>query len=159
LTRMRKLLTSPLSTQRMEALRPRIHAIVDEALDALEEAGPPADCHALVAFPLPALVACELLGVPGGDRADFLRWHIEANELARPAVARGGLQSLWRDLGTLIERKRWVPGEDVITELLRAARTDPALTDDGIAHLAAGMIFAGHAPVVAIIDRGMLLLL
>ncbi|HET9256539.1 MAG TPA: cytochrome P450 [Pseudonocardiaceae bacterium] len=159
LTRMRKLLTPPLSARRMEALRPRIHAIVDQALDDLEEAGAPADFHALVAFPLPALVVCELLGVPGGDRADFLRWQIEAKEVARPAVARGGLQSLWRYLGTLIERKRWVPGEDVITELLRAAGTDPALTDDGIAHLAAGMLFAGHAPVVAIIDRGMLLLL
>ncbi|MDQ2882391.1 MAG: hypothetical protein M3Y48_14600 [Actinomycetota bacterium] len=35
----------------------------------------------------------------------------------------------------------------------------PQLNDDGIAHLAAGLLFAGHAPVVAIIDRGMLLLL
>jgi cytochrome P450 len=70
-----------------------------------------------------------------------------------------GLQSLWRYLGTLIERKRWIPGDDVIADLLRATETDPALTDDGIAHLAAGLLFAGHAPVVAIIDRGMLLLL
>ncbi|MGH3843864.1 MAG: cytochrome P450, partial [Pseudonocardiaceae bacterium] len=43
--------------------------------------------------------------------------------------------------------------------VLGAAEHDPALTDDGIAHLAVGLLFAGHAPVVAIIDRGILLLL
>ncbi len=159
LYRMRKLLTPPLSPRRMESLRPRIQTIVDELLDDLDGSGPPADFHSLVAFPLPALVVCELLGVPAGDRADFCRWQVEAKQVTKPAVARGGLQSLWRYLGTLIERKRWIPGDDVLADLLQAAGEDPALTDDGIAHLAAGLLFAGHAPVVAIIDRGMLLLL
>jgi cytochrome P450 len=156
---MRKLLTPALSARRMERLRPRIQAVVDDLLDKLAEAGPPADFHTLVAFPLPALVVCELLGVPGADRADFLRWQIEAKQVSKPVVARGGLQSLWRYLGTLIERKRWAPSDDLIADLLAAAELDPALTDDGIAHLVAGLLFAGHAPVVAIIDRGMLLLL
>ena len=159
LQRMRKLLTPALSARRMENLRPRIRAIVDGLLDDLKRTGPPADFHSLVAYPLTALVVCDLLGVPEQDRADFLRWQLEAKQVSRPAVARGGLQSLWRYLGTLIERKRWVPSDDVIADLLRAAELDPALTDDGIAHLAAGLLFAGHAPVVAIIDRGVLLLL
>jgi pentalenolactone synthase len=161
LNRMRKLLTPLLSARRMERLQPRVQMIVDELLDTLESSGPPADFHSLVAFPLPALVVCELLGVPAEDRADFCRWQIEAKQVSKPAVARGGLQSLWRYLGTLIERKRWDDnGSDnsIITDLLRAAELDTALTDDGIAHLAAGLLFAGHAPVVAIIDRGMLLL-
>ncbi|MGH4013197.1 MAG: cytochrome P450 [Pseudonocardiaceae bacterium] len=159
LHRMRRLLTPSLSARRMESLRPRVEMIVDELLDELGGSGPPADFHTIVAFPLPALVVCELLGVPAEDRADFCRWQIEAKEVSKPAVARGGLQSLWRYLGTLIERKRSVPSDDVISDLLHAAELDPMLTDDGIAHLAAGLLFAGHAPVVAIIDRGMLLLL
>ncbi len=159
LHRMRKLLTPSLSVRRMERLRPRIETIVDELLDELDRTGPPADFHTVVAFPLPALVICELLGVPGEDREDFCRWQIEAKQVSKPAVARGGLQSLWRYLGTLIERKRWVESDDVISDLLEAAKLDPKLTDDGIAHLAAGLLFAGHAPVVAIIDRGLLLLL
>jgi pentalenolactone synthase len=159
LHRMRKLLTPSLSARRMESLRPRIETIVEELLDELGRGGPPADFHAIVAFPLPALVVCELLGVPAEDREDFCRWQIEAKQVSKPAVARGGLQSLWRYLGTLIERKRWVGSDDVISDLLDAAKLDPKLTDDGIAHLAAGLLFAGHAPVVAIIDRGVLLLL
>jgi pentalenolactone synthase len=159
LHRMRSLLTPSLSPRRMENLRPRVETIVDTLLDELARQGPPADFHRTVAFPLPALVVCELLGVPTEDREDFCRWQIEAKQVSKPAVARGGLQSLWRYLGTLIERKRWVAGDDVIADLLVAAEADPKLTDDGIAHLAAGIIFAGHAPVVAIIDRGVLLLL
>jgi pentalenolactone synthase len=157
--RMRKLLAPSFSARRMERLRPRVEAIVDELLEELDRSGPPADFHTTVAFPLPALVICELLGVPAGDRESFCLWQIEATNVAKPGVARGGLQSLWRYLGTLIERRRWVAGDDVIADLLEAAKTDPELTDDGIAHLAAGLLFAGHAPVVAIIDRGMLLLL
>jgi cytochrome P450 len=159
LHRMRKLLTPPLSGRRLESLRPRVETIVDTLLDELDRSGSPADFHTAVAFPLPALVICELLGLPAQDHADFCRWQIEAKQVSKPAVARGGLQSLWRYLGTLIERKRWVPGDDVISDLLDAAKLDSQLTDDGIAHLAAGLLFAGHAPVVAIIDRGMLLLL
>jgi len=140
-------------------LRLRVEAIVEELLDELDRGGPPADFHATVAFPLPALVVCELLGVSAEDRADLCRWQVEAKQVSKPAVARGGLQSLWRYLGTLIERKRWAGDDDIISDLLDAAEPDPKLTDDEIAHLAAGLLFAGHAPVVAIIDRGMLLLL
>ncbi|MGH3872616.1 MAG: cytochrome P450 [Pseudonocardiaceae bacterium] len=159
LHRMRRLLTPSLAPNRVESLRPSVEAIVDGLLDDLGRSGPPADFHTIVAFPLPALVVCELLGVPAEDREDFRRWQIEAKQVSKPAVARAGLQSLWRYLGTLIERKRWITGDDVISDLLHAARRDSMLTDDGIAHLAAGLVFAGHAPVVAIIDRGMLLLL
>lgn len=159
LHRMRRLLTPSLSARRMAGLRSRVETIIDELLDELGRSGPPADFHALVAFPLPALVVCELLGVPAGDREDFCRYQVEAKDVSKPAVARGGTQSLWRYLGALIERKRRAPGEDVISDLLQAAGSEPKLTDDGIAHLAVGLVLAGHAPVVAIIDRGVLLLL
>ena len=123
---MRKLLTPSFSAKKVEALRPRVESIVDELLDEMERHGPPVDFHQMVAFPLPALVVCELLGVPAEYREDFCLWQIEATQVSRPAVARGGLQSLWRYLGTLIERKRWIPGEDVITDLTAVATWPPA---------------------------------
>lgn len=52
LHRMRRLLTPSLSARRMESLRPRVVAIVDELLDELVRSGPPADFHTIVAFPL-----------------------------------------------------------------------------------------------------------
>jgi len=40
-----------------------------------------------------------------------------------------------------------------------AGTADPAMSDDAIAHLASGLLFAGHGSTVAVIDRGILLLL
>lgn len=157
--RMRRLLSRSLSNRRMETLRPRIQAQVDRLLAALAVAGPPADFHRLVAFPFPALVVCELLGIRPEDREDFLGWATDATQTGHPARARAGLQSLWRFLGALVEHKRWEPGEDLISDLLGSAPEDPALTDDAIAHVAAGALFAGHQTAVSVIDRGVLLLL
>ncbi len=156
--RLRRLLTKPFSARRMEALRPKVELIAADLLGALRDGGPPADFHALVSVPFPALVICELLGVPLQERDDFRRWAAEATQLQHPARSRAGLQSLWRYLGALVERKRWAPGEDVVSELHAAQATDPGLTDDGIAHLAAGILLAGHATVVSVIDRGVMLL-
>lgn len=155
--RMRRLLTRSFSARRMESLRPRIEAIVDQILADLAEVGSPADFHAVVGFPLPGLVMCELLGIPEEDRPDFLRWCEDATHMEHPARSRAGHQSLWRELGAVIERKHHDPGEDVISDML--AGGDAALDDDGVAHMACGLLFAGHNSTAAVIDRGVLLLL
>ena len=70
-TRLRRLVSSAFSMRRVEELRPRVQAIVDDLLDALADRDPdaPADLVARFAFPLPFTVICELLGVPEGERA------------------------------------------------------------------------------------------
>ena len=157
--RMRRLLTKSFSARRMESLRPRIDRIVGQVLDGMEAGGSPVDFHAAVSFPLPGLVMCELLGISEADRVDFLRWSEDATHMEHPARSRAGLQSLWRCLGATIERKHAAPGEDVVSDMLAAGRSDPAMSDDAIAHLASGLLFAGHGSTVAVIDRGILLLL
>jgi pentalenolactone synthase len=102
---------------------------------------------------------CELLGVSEADRVDFLRWSEDAIHMEHPARSRAGLQSLWRCLGATIERKHAASGEDVVSDMLAAGMADPAMSDDAIAHLASGLLFAGHGSTVAVIDRGILLLL
>ena len=70
-TRLRRMLTREFTQARMRRLQPRIAEIVDSRLDAMEQAGPPADLVADFALPIPSLVICELLGVPYSDRAEF----------------------------------------------------------------------------------------
>src|SRR3712207_3522553 len=70
-TRLRRMLTPEFTVRRMRRLEPRIVEIVDAHLDALEQAGPPADLVAGFALPVPSLVICELLGVPYADREEF----------------------------------------------------------------------------------------
>src|SRR5271169_5565545 len=70
-TRLRRLVSGAFTPRRIEGLRPRVQTIVDDLLDDLAALGPdgPVDLVGAFAFPLPFTVICELLGVPGSERA------------------------------------------------------------------------------------------
>src|SRR3954447_5493078 len=70
-TRLRRLVSAVFTPRRVEGLRPRVQALVDDLLDGIAAAGPEArvDLVSTFAFPLPFTVICELLGVPEPDRA------------------------------------------------------------------------------------------
>ncbi|HEY3556814.1 MAG TPA: cytochrome P450 [Kribbella sp.] len=69
--RLRRLLATEFAVKRMEAMRPRIAAMIEERIDALVAAGGPVDLVQEFALPIPSLVICELLGVPYADRDEF----------------------------------------------------------------------------------------
>jgi cytochrome P450 len=69
--RLRRLLATEFAARRMEAMRPRIAAMIDERIDAMLAAGGPVDLVQEFALPIPSLVICELLGVPYADRQEF----------------------------------------------------------------------------------------
>ena len=69
--RLRRLLATEFAVRRMEAMRPRIAAMIDERIDAMLAAGGPVDLVKEFALPIPSLVICELLGVPYADRDEF----------------------------------------------------------------------------------------
>jgi pentalenolactone synthase len=157
--RTRRLLAPAFSARRMARLRPRVTAIIADLLEAMANQTRPVDFHEAVSFPLPALVICELLGVPYADREDFRRWSDDAAHLTDAARSQAGLMQLWQYMRALVDRKQTEPGDDVISDLVAAAAADPELTADGIAMLSAGLLFAGHETTVTAIDRGLTLLL
>ena len=71
-TTARRAVIGEFTARRVHALRPRIQQIVDERIEALLAAGPPADLVELLALPVPSQVICELLGVPY-DRHEFFQ--------------------------------------------------------------------------------------
>lgn len=62
-------------------------------------------------------------------------------------------------MGRLAAAKRETPGEDVVTDLVRAQAEDPGFGEAELTRLAAGLLFAGHETTVGRIDLGVLLLL
>jgi pentalenolactone synthase len=166
---MRQLLTPSFSARRLALLRPRVQALVDDLLEEMGRMSPPVDAHEAIAFPLPALVICDLLGVPAADREDFRRWSDDAADMTDAARSLAGWKALWRYMRELIARKQQQPSEDVLSDLIAAyiAREetlqplDTAGADiaSQIAPLAAGLLFAGHETTVAAIDKGIVLLL
>lgn len=157
--RMRRLLAPWFSARRMELLRPRVAEIVGGMLDELAGRGAPADLHEVVSFPLPALVICEILGVPYRDRQDFRRWSDEAADMTDQQCSFAGLGALWQYMTGLVAAKLDEPGDDVLSALLQAHRVDPeGFGLDGVAQLGAALLFAGHETTVAAIDTAVVLL-
>ena len=69
--RYRKPLVGKFTVRRMRLLTERVEQITADHLDAMEKAGPPADLVTAFAKPIPAIMICELLGVPYEDRGSF----------------------------------------------------------------------------------------
>jgi cytochrome P450 len=153
--RMRRVLSRSFSARRLEILRPRVQAITDQLFDALAQATPPADFHDAVSFPLPALVICELLGVPYEHHDDFRGWSEDIAHMTDAARSRRGWESIQSCMRGLLERKRSAPAEDVLSDLAE----DPSIDDDGAVAIAGGLLFAGHETTMSAIDRGVLLVL
>src|SRR5262245_18941715 len=72
-TRLRGLVNKAFTPQVFEALRPHIQQLVDGFLDAVQNTGR-TDLIRDLAFPLPATVIIELLGLPPSDRDLLKSW-------------------------------------------------------------------------------------
>ncbi|MEO3814385.1 cytochrome P450 [Sphaerisporangium sp. B11E5] len=152
--KMRKLVVPAFSARRMQALAGHVQELVDGLLDEMGGKTPPVDLHAHFSFPLPAMVICELLGVPYQDRDLFKSLADGMTDVLDPAAAAAAKDELTAYIGTLLERKREHPAEDVFSDL---ATMDA--TREQAATLGAALLFAGHETTVNRIDFGVLLLL
>ncbi|MEO6088309.1 MAG: cytochrome P450 [Umezawaea sp.] len=139
-TRYRKLLAGKFTTRRMTQLTERIELIATEHLDAMQRHGGPIDLVAAYALPIPAMVICELLGVPYADRE---RFQADAAKLlgpnTTPAEKYEAFEALSSFVRELITAKRADPTDDVLSELTTSDLTDDELAAMGGLLLAAGL--------------------
>ncbi|MGX1773956.1 cytochrome P450 [Nocardia brasiliensis] len=144
--RMRRLIAREFTTARVETLRPRIAAIVEELLDRMAAGGAaePVDLNTAFAFPLSIQVICELLGVPAQDRHHF-------GDTSNPP---------WDYIRELIERKRRQPDSDLISALVAVSDAeDGRLTPDELHFWSTLLLLAGYETTANQIAGGVVLLL
>ncbi|HEY2063765.1 MAG TPA: cytochrome P450 [Amycolatopsis sp.] len=163
-SRLRKLLVPAFSANRMRRLGDHIQELADRCLDELAAAhdaapGEPVNLHEFLSFPLPVLVICELLGVPYEDRDKFRDLSDRIGVLDSGGDAQLAMDEFAAYMDELADVKRAEPGEDVVSDLVAAQADDPSFTDDDLARLAAGLLFAGHETTSNRIDLGVLFLL
>ena len=157
-SRLRRMLTPEFTIRRMKRLEPRITEIVDAQLDAMENAGAPADLVEHFALPIPSLVICELLGVPYDDREDFQRRSARQLDLSIPMPERMELQRQARAyMTTLVTRARRQPGDDILGMLIREHGDE--LTDNELIGVAGLLLLAGHETTSNMLGLGTLALL
>lgn len=157
-TRLRRMLTGEFTVRRMKALEPRIVEIVESRLEALEQAGPPADLVSEFALPIPSLVICELLGVPYDDRDDFQRRSARQLDLSLPIPERLELVRQGREyMSSLVAGARRTPRNDMLGMLVREHGDE--LTDAELIGIASLLLLAGHETTSNMLSLGTLALL
>ncbi|WND33511.1 cytochrome P450 [Streptomyces sp. BB1-1-1] len=153
----RRLIQPYFSPKRMRTLRPRLEELTDRLLDQLEASPQPADLHAIVSFPLPALMICELLGVPTEDHQLIRRVSLGISDMTDGEHSQASLGELYAYMSELTRKKRKEPGEDLTSTLCLAE--GGTLDDEYITRQAMMMVFAGHEATIPMIDIGVLMLL
>ncbi len=73
-TRLRRSVAAAFTARGVERVRKRSRGMLDELVDAMLRAGPPADLTEAVLSPFPIAVICELMGVPATDRHAMHTW-------------------------------------------------------------------------------------
>ncbi|QKW10518.1 cytochrome P450 [Streptomyces sp. NA04227] len=140
----RRLLIPGFTFKRINALRPEMERTVDEALDDLVAAGPPAELVSSFALPVSSRVICALLGVPYEDH-DF--FEEQSRRLLRGPSAEDcadAHRQLLGYLGTLVARKQHEPGRGLVDDLVHNRLGDGTLTTESLADLAWVLLVAGH---------------
>ncbi|WP_018333870.1 cytochrome P450 [Actinomycetospora chiangmaiensis] len=157
-TRLRRLLTGEFTVKRIRRLQPRLQEIVDEHLDAMAAAGPPADLVTDFALPIPSLVICELLGVPYDDRDDFQTRASRQIDLTLPMAERARVALESREyMGGLVDRAVAAPGDDLLGMLVREHGDD--VSRDELIGIASLLLIAGHETTANMLALGTLALL
>jgi cytochrome P450 len=161
--RLRALVSKAFTPRLIERLRPRVQAISDSLLDAVEDRGE-MDLIDDYAFPLPITVIAELLGVPSEDRNEFREWSdaaVSGNATKEylEEVLIPHMQAFTDYLHALFKEKRKHPREDLISALVRAEEAGERLNEDELLGMVFLLLVAGHETTVNLIGNGVLALL
>jgi len=165
-TRIRALVNKTFTPRMVEDLRPRIQAITDELLDNVIATGS-MDVIADFAYPLPATVICEFVGVPVEARDHYKSWSSRIFRFlgtGRPelTIVREAQQALleleqyFRDLFVVLRRQ---PKDDLLSHLVRVEVEGQRLSEDELLALCSTFVSAGHETTTNLIGMGVLALL
>jgi cytochrome P450 len=144
-SRLRRAVSREFTARRIEEMRPGIQATVDRLLDAVVAGGAPSDLVEAYAQPLPALVICQLLGIPYADH-DFFQERSQhlVSAVTGPEVGAAALADLGAYLDDLTRRKEREPSEDLLGRLATNYVASGELTHEELVAVARLLLVAGH---------------
>lgn len=164
--RIRGLASKAFTPRRVQVLRSHIQDIMHSLLDAVQFRGS-MDVIANLAYPLPAIVTAEMLGVPVSDRDQLKAWSEDFAELLgnfqyspdrTPHLLRS-VEEMTAYFRVAIRAHREHPRDDVISALVTAEQDGDRLTEEEIVANCILVMVGGQETTTNLIGNGMLSLL
>jgi cytochrome P450 len=169
-TRLRRLVVREFTPRTVEALRPKVEAMVDDLLDQMRDVG---ELMEELAFKLPISVIGMLLGVPPEDRPQFRDLTQRLTAVFELGATRDMLDEADAAVlectayfDKLIDERRAHPQDDLLSRLIvQDANADAEagepdhLTNEELNNLAALLFLAGFETTTNLIGNGMIALL
>lgn len=165
-TRLRRLTSRVFHVESMHGMRPQVERLVAWLFERIADRGE-IDFITDFAGPLPALVIMAMLGVPreelalvkrlSDDMALFIgssRMSAEKYDIAEAATRE--MACFFREL---IQERRQVSRDDLLSQLVRVEDNGDRLTDDELVATCILLLFAGHETTTNHIANGLLALL
>jgi pimeloyl-[acyl-carrier protein] synthase len=165
-TRLRSLAAKAFTPRRVELLKPHIQEIVDSLLDRMQAHGR-MDVIADLAYPLPAIVTAEMLGVPTSDCDQLKAWsadfatmlgNFEHNPDHAPRVRRS-LEEMTAYFRAVMHRQRGGPREGLIHALVTAEHEGDRLSEEEVIANVIITMVGGQETTTSMIGNGLLTLL
>jgi len=164
-TRLRALANRAFTPRRVEALTPRIAAIVDEELARVDDGE--WDLIEGLAYPLPVIVIAEILSLPPEDRDLFKRWSDDVIAVAagvgddpeRRERALRSADELAEYFAGLVADLRARPNDTLLSGLVQAEENGGRLTEEELLATAILLLMNGHETTTFAIGNGILALL
>jgi cytochrome P450 len=165
-TRLRRLVSKAFTPRTIEALRGHVGEIFDALLDEWDGSAP-FEVMAGLAYPLPVIVICELLGVPVDDRHQMEGWSSDASRLLDFAqldeeLAMKGMVAAMNFINYfngLFEQRRAEPQDDLLTALLKVEEEGDVLAEDELRAMVLLLFVAGHETTMNLIGNGLFAML
>lgn len=163
--RLRALVSGSFTPAAVERWRPKVKETVRKVLDAITD--PEFDLIARFAGPIPTVVIAEMLGVDPELHGAFKEWSDTSvkvafnpfpseEEAAQGAVAREALNGIFEKE---VAARRRRPGDDLISEMIRAEAQGETLTEAEIIGQCNLLLIAGNVTTTDLIGNGVKALL
>lgn len=159
-TRLRKLINKSFTPRTIDAFRPNIEKIVNDLVtSALKKQK--FDFVTELSFKLPALVICELLGIPRERQDDVRHWSDShagfsaSAQVSHEAAKAANDASIEAEsyLFTLFDDLRKNPGENILSKLVNASEGEDHLSYEELAALTTQLFFAGFETTEGLIGN------
>ncbi|MEW5596813.1 cytochrome P450 [Peribacillus frigoritolerans] len=157
-TQLRGYMNRAFLVSEIELITPEIKKIVSDTIDKVVESNTSSfDFVEEIAHPIPAMVLCKMLGIPGEEVERFIKWsddlalfmqdfvvsHVPSKEISEQV--RGSVKEIYAYLSEAIAERRKDKKNDLLSRLISdTPGVDGELTDEQLIAQTMHLIFGGH---------------